>query len=74
MKAGKQNTGFRCSFLGMEKMTKKGLTLGDWITAAYQVWGAGQAEKMVCWALDTRRVVRRKQTPLLISTVKKRFA
>ena len=58
----------------METKHKKGLTLGDLITAAYQVWGAGQAEKMVRWALETRLVVRRKHPHWLASSARRRFA
>jgi len=41
----------------MKSKLKNGMTFGDLITAAYQVWGAGQAEKMVRFAVRTRLVV-----------------
>jgi hypothetical protein len=56
----------------METKHKKGLTLGDLITAAYQVWGAAQAEKMIQWAINTRLVVLRKHPHLSISSAKGR--
>jgi hypothetical protein len=58
----------------METKHKKGLTLGDLITAAYQVWGAAQAEKMVQWAIHSRLVVLQKHPHLLISSAKGRPA
>lgn len=58
----------------MEIKKKKGLTLGDLIAAAYQVWGAVQAEKMVRWAINTHFVVLREHGPLLIPSVKVRPA
>ena len=58
----------------MEIKYKKGLTLGDLITAAYQVWGAVQAEKMVRWAINTRLIVLRDQPRLAISSAKVRHA
>jgi hypothetical protein len=58
----------------METKHKKGLTLGDLITAAYQVWGATQAGKMVQWALNTRLVVLQKHPHLLLSSAKARPA
>jgi hypothetical protein len=58
----------------MEIKFRKGLTLGDLITAAYQVWGAGQAEKMVQWALYTRQVVAQVNPRLMILSVKRRCA
>jgi hypothetical protein len=53
---------------------KKELTLGDLIAAAFQIWGAGQAEKMVRLAIKTRLVVLRAQPHLLISSAKRRPA
>ena len=56
----------------MEIKHKKGLTLGDLITAAYQVWGAVQAEKMVQWAINTRLVVLQAHPLLLVPRAKGR--
>jgi hypothetical protein len=53
---------------------KKEMTFGDLITAAYVLWGAGQAERMVRWAMLARLVVFRKPPPALISAEKGRFA
>jgi hypothetical protein len=49
---------------------KMELTFGDLITAAYQVCGAGQAEKMVRLAFNARLVVFRKPPHFLISYAK----
>jgi len=46
------------------------MTLGGLITAAYQVWGAGQGEKMVRWAINSRLVTCREQPHFLISSAK----
>jgi hypothetical protein len=56
----------------MKNKHKNELTLGDLITATYQVWGAGQAEKMVRFAIASRLVVLREQPPLMISSAKGR--
>lgn len=48
------------------------LTFGDLITAAYQAWGAGQAEKMVRLAINARLVVFGEQPHFLISSAKGR--
>jgi hypothetical protein len=58
----------------MEIKYKKGLTLGDLIVAAYQVWGAARAEKMLRWAINTRFVVLQAHPHLLISAAKGRSA
>jgi hypothetical protein len=57
----------------MKIKQKMNLTLGELITAAYQVWGAGQAEKMVRLAINARLVVFRDHPHLLISTAKGRY-
>jgi hypothetical protein len=46
------------------------LTFGDLIAAAYPVWGATHAEKMVRLAINTRLVVFREQPHSLISSGK----
>ncbi len=51
----------------MEIIYKKGLTLGDFISAAYQVWGADRAEKMVQWAIQTGLVLLPAKPYLLFS-------
>jgi hypothetical protein len=51
---------------------KNELTFGELITAAYQVWGAGQAEKMVRLAINARQVVFRDHPHLLTSSAKGR--
>ncbi len=48
----------------MKNKQTKELTFGDLITAAYQVWGTGQAKRMVQF---------RGQPHLLISSAKGRF-
>jgi hypothetical protein len=58
----------------MEIKYKKGLTLGDLIVAAYQVWGAAQAEKMVRWAIHVRLIVPHPHPQLLISSTRGRSA
>jgi hypothetical protein len=52
----------------MKIKKKMKMTLGGLITAAYQVWGAGQGEKMVRWAINSRLVIFREQPHLLISS------
>jgi hypothetical protein len=56
----------------MKIKPKNELTFGELITAAYQVWGAGQAETMVRLAINARRVVFRDHPHLLISSAKGR--
>jgi hypothetical protein len=51
---------------------KRALTFGDLITAACQVWGAGQTEKMERLAINTRLVVFREHLHFLISSAKGR--
>jgi hypothetical protein len=51
---------------------KNELTFGELITAAYQVWGAGQAEKMVRLAINARFVVFQDHPHLPISSAKGR--
>jgi hypothetical protein len=58
----------------MKLKQKPGLTLGDFIMAAYQVWGAGQAEKMVQMAVMSRMVVFRERPDSFLSTAKARCA
>jgi hypothetical protein len=41
----------------MEVKQKKELTLSESLTAAYQLWGAGQTEKMMRLAINARLVV-----------------
>ncbi|HUD46288.1 MAG TPA: hypothetical protein VMR33_05640 [Candidatus Baltobacteraceae bacterium] len=53
---------------------KHDLTLGELIAAAFQVWGAGQAEKMVRFAIKTRQVVFNKPAQFLASSQKRRHA
>jgi hypothetical protein len=53
---------------------KKVLTFGDVITAAYQVWGADQAEAMVRLAFNMRLLVFRDHPHFLISFAKGRSA
>jgi hypothetical protein len=56
----------------MKAKQKNEMTFGDLITAACQVWGPGQAEKMLRWAFNTRRVVFREPPHFLISSAKER--
>jgi hypothetical protein len=58
----------------MKIKRKKELTLGDLIAAAFQIWGADQAEKMVRFACKTRLVVFREHAHLFISSAKRRSA
>jgi hypothetical protein len=58
----------------MNMKQKKELTFGDVVTAAYQIWGPGQAEKMVRLALNARLVVFRKQPHFLAFNAKGRSA
>ena len=51
---------------------KREMTFGDLITAAYVLWGAGQAERMVRWAMIARLAVFREPPHVLISTAKGR--
>ncbi len=57
----------------MRNKQKNELTLGDLITATYQVWGANLAEKMVRFALTSRLVVVRQKPQLTIPFAKRRF-
>jgi len=50
----------------MEIKQKRELTYGESVTAAYQLWGAGQIEKMVQLAINAHLVVFREQPHLLI--------
>jgi hypothetical protein len=50
------------------------LTFNDSVLAAYQLWQAGQSEKMVQLAINALLVVFREQPPLLISSMKGKFA
>jgi hypothetical protein len=52
----------------MKNKQKKDLTFGDFIVAAYQVWGADQAERMVRSAINSRLVVFRDQPHVWISS------
>ncbi|HEV7923862.1 MAG TPA: hypothetical protein VGR14_00795 [Verrucomicrobiae bacterium] len=56
----------------MKNKNKNELTLGDLITATYQVWGASLAEKMVRFALTSRLVLVREKPQLLVSFAKGR--
>jgi hypothetical protein len=57
----------------MKLKQKMEFTLGDLIAAAYQVWGAGWAEKMVQSAVNARLAVFRVQPFILISSAKGRL-
>jgi len=52
----------------MEIKQKKELPYSESIAAAYQLWQAGQSEKMVQLAINARLVVFREQPDLLISS------
>ncbi len=56
----------------MKVEQEKELTLGDLITAACQIWGAPQAEKMVRLAIKVGLVVFRERPHFLISSAKGR--
>jgi hypothetical protein len=56
----------------MKNKLKNELTLAELITATYQVWGAGLAEKMVRFAITSHLVVVRELPHLLISSAKGR--
>jgi|GEM_PF-2236042 hypothetical protein len=56
----------------MKNKNKNELTLGDLITATYQVWGANLAEKMVRFALISRLVVVREKPQSMIFFAKGR--
>jgi hypothetical protein len=58
--------------MSMKFKQKNEMTFGDLIAAAYQVWGCGQAEKMVRLAIHTRLVVFRQPPHFLISSAKGR--
>jgi len=58
----------------MEVKQKKELTLNESLTAAYQLWGAGQTEKMMRLAINARLVVFREQPQLIIFSAKGKFA
>ena len=58
----------------MKLEQKKGLTLGDFIGAAYEVWGARQAEKMVRMAANSRMVVFRERPDSIHTCAKARCA
>jgi hypothetical protein len=58
----------------MKIKRKMELTLGDLIVAAFQIWGAGQAEKMVRLAIKTHRVVFRERAHFLVSAARRRSA
>jgi hypothetical protein len=51
---------------------KKEWTLGDLISSAYQIWGAGRAEKMVRYLFTARMVVLQPQPIFTISAPKAR--
>jgi hypothetical protein len=58
----------------MEIKQKTELTFNDSVLATYQLWQAGQSEKMVQLAINAFLVVFREQPPLLISSMKGKFA
>jgi len=51
---------------------KKEWTLGDLISSAYQVWGAGRAKKMLRCLFDARMVMLQPQTNFSSSSAKAR--
>ena len=58
---------------GMKVKEKKRMAFGDLILAAYQVWGAGLAEKMVQLAFSKRLVAFRQPPRFSISAANGRF-
>jgi len=52
----------------MKIKQKMELSFGELIKAAYQVWGSGQAEKMLRLAINTRWVIFREDPHFLISS------
>jgi hypothetical protein len=56
----------------MKNKQKRELTLGDLITATYQVWGASLAEQMVRFAITSRLVVVRAKPQLMVAFAKGR--
>jgi hypothetical protein len=56
----------------MKVKQKQELTFRDSITAAYQLWGAGQTEKMMRLAINARLMVVHGQPQVLISSAKGR--
>jgi hypothetical protein len=58
----------------MEVKQNKEMAYSESIMAAYQLWQTGQSEQMVQLAINARVVVVREQPPLLISSMKGKFA
>jgi hypothetical protein len=54
----------------MKKKQKMEFTFGDFIAAAYQVWGASKAKKMVQVAINARQLEFRRQPDSIISLAK----
>jgi hypothetical protein len=59
--------GFRDYFASMKIEEKKVLPLSESLTAAYQLWGAGQDQEMMQLAIDAHLVLAREQPPIVIS-------
>jgi hypothetical protein len=55
---------------GMEAKQKGGLTYSESLTTAYQLWGAGQVEKMMQLAIDAHLGVFPEQPQVLIPSAK----
>jgi hypothetical protein len=60
--------GFQGYRTDMKNKQKKYFTLGDFIVAAYQVWGADEAERMVRSAINSHLLVFRDQTHVWIAS------
>jgi hypothetical protein len=58
----------------MEVKRKKELAFNDSVMAAYELWQAGQTEKMLQLAINACLVVFREQPDVLISSAKGKFA
>jgi hypothetical protein len=54
----------------MEAKQKGGLTYSESLTTAYQLWGAGQVEKMMQLAIDAHLGVFPEQPQVLIPSAK----
>jgi hypothetical protein len=57
----------------MKTKMKPDLTLGDFIMSAHQAWGAGRADRVLRFMIETRFVVFREPTLCLIASAKERL-
>jgi hypothetical protein len=57
----------------MKNKSKTKFTFGDFITAAYQVWGAGRAGQMVRAAINSGQLVFETKSGFMTSPSRRRF-